>query len=267
MRQTQNQFYGRKSDIPKLVVPGSLYVCIDERAIYIGLDNGNLSKIQAGGIGEAPIDGQEYVRSNGVWTLLENSDGIDGNSAYDIWILAGNTGTVQDFLDSLIGEDGNDGAPADDGAPGDSAYDIWLAQGNTGTEADFINSLNGSTSVSSDADNAATLGSDGFVFVSEATQNSGMPVGGVKRQVVEKNSATDNDYSWRSRYSDYLVNCEYTGVEYNISAGKVLEASIDSGVIFRLISSTLNANGYPSEDSFYNLFDGTTVSGKIAQRK
>jgi hypothetical protein len=60
--------------------------------------------------------------------------GADGDSAYDVWIEAGNTGTEQEFLDSLKATDGNDG---------DSAYDIWIAAGNTGTEQEFLDSLKG----------------------------------------------------------------------------------------------------------------------------
>ena len=36
--------------------------------------------------------------------------GADGKSAYQIWLDAGNTGTEQDFLDSLKGADGTPGA-------------------------------------------------------------------------------------------------------------------------------------------------------------
>jgi uncharacterized protein (TIGR02145 family) len=50
--------------------------------------------------------------------------GTDGQSAYDLWLGQGNTGTVQDFLST-------------------SAYQIWLAQGNTGTAQDFLNTLVG----------------------------------------------------------------------------------------------------------------------------
>jgi len=66
--------------------------------------------------------------------------GIDGKSAYEIWLDLGNTGTEQDFIDSLIGDDGDPGDPGDDG---DSAYEVWLALGNTGTEQNFIDSLKG----------------------------------------------------------------------------------------------------------------------------
>lgn len=44
---------------------------------------------------------------------------------------------------ALKGEPGRDGVDGQDGADGKSAYDIWLEQGNTGTEEDFLNSLKG----------------------------------------------------------------------------------------------------------------------------
>ena len=39
-------------------------------------------------------------------------DGQDGDSAYQIWLGLGNTGTQQDFIDSLAGDDGVDGLTA-----------------------------------------------------------------------------------------------------------------------------------------------------------
>ena len=94
----------------------------------------------------------------------DGADGANGLSAYDIWLEAGNTGSIEDFLSSLIGATGADGmdgaAGADgmngadgvdgtngldgaDGADGLSAYEIWIAQGNTGSESDFLASLVG----------------------------------------------------------------------------------------------------------------------------
>ena len=61
----------------------------------------------------------------------DHSKPKDGKSAYQIWIEAGNKGTINDFLESLIGE------------PGKSTYEIWLSLGNEGTVVDFINSIQG----------------------------------------------------------------------------------------------------------------------------
>ena len=92
-------------------------------------------------------------------------EGLDGDSAYEVWLSDGNAGSVQDYLDSLKGEKGDDGLSAfqiwkdlgnseteedfisalkgEDGEDGKSAYQIWLDAGNTGTEEEFLNSLKG----------------------------------------------------------------------------------------------------------------------------
>lgn len=67
-------------------------------------------------------------------------DGEAGKSAYQIWLDAGNTGSEQEYLDSLKGADGE---PGKNGEAGKSAYQVWLDAGNTGTEAEYIASLKG----------------------------------------------------------------------------------------------------------------------------
>ncbi|MDR0910585.1 MAG: hypothetical protein LBM77_12560 [Spirochaetaceae bacterium] len=62
--------------------------------------------------------------------------GADGKSAYQLWLEAGNSGTAEDFLASLVGNTG---------ATGKSAYEIWKDAGNTGSEADFLEALIGAT--------------------------------------------------------------------------------------------------------------------------
>ena len=97
----------------------------------------------------------------------DGKPGADGKSAYQVWLDAGNTGTVADFLKSLKGEKGDPGIqgepgtpgkqgepgqPGQEGQPGEpgkpgkdglSAYQLWQAQGNVGTVDDFLKSLKG----------------------------------------------------------------------------------------------------------------------------
>lgn len=63
-------------------------------------------------------------------------DGAPGKSAYQIWLDAGNTGSIPEFLESLRGADGK------------SAYQIWLDAGNVGTPTAFLNSLIGADGLS-----------------------------------------------------------------------------------------------------------------------
>jgi hypothetical protein len=78
-----------------------------------------------GYIGETGLSGPQGT---------SGTDGEPGKSAYELWLEAGNTGTSEEFLDSLLG---------DNGAPGLSAYQLWLELGNEGSEEDFLNSLTG----------------------------------------------------------------------------------------------------------------------------
>lgn len=66
----------------------------------------------------------------------ENLGSLDGASAYQVWLDLGNTGTAQDFINSLKGTNGTNGQ---------SAYELWEEQaGNVGkTEAEFLASLKG----------------------------------------------------------------------------------------------------------------------------
>lgn len=68
--------------------------------------------------------------------------GFRGFSAYEVWLNNGHTGTEQDFLDSIKGQDGTNGT---DGTPGKSAYQSWLDVGHTGSEEDFVNDLEGAS--------------------------------------------------------------------------------------------------------------------------
>jgi hypothetical protein len=50
--------------------------------------------------GYTPIKGVDY---------FDGKDGENGQSAYELWLAEGNTGTADDFFASLKGEKGNDG--------------------------------------------------------------------------------------------------------------------------------------------------------------
>lgn len=72
--------------------------------------------------------------------------GDPGESAYQVWLDLGNTGTEQDFFKALKGDKGDTGAPGKDGSNGQdgkSAYQVWLDAGHKGTQDDFFAFLKG----------------------------------------------------------------------------------------------------------------------------
>jgi len=71
---------------------------------------------------------------------VNGTNGVDGDSAYEIWISQGNVGTEQDFLDSLAGDPGADGIDGTDGAgliTGGTANQILVKQSGTDYDADW----------------------------------------------------------------------------------------------------------------------------------
>ena len=85
---------------------------------------------------------------------LSGVNGLDGISTYQQWLKAGNNGTPEDFIDSLVGNPGKDGVNGTAGldgingkdglsVAGKSAYELWLLDGHSGTAQDFLASLIG----------------------------------------------------------------------------------------------------------------------------
>ena len=122
--------------------------------------------------GEVPEEvagNPEYLTAAEVRALIadatrpEKGDkGDPGDSAYDIAVAGGYSGTQEEWLASLKGLPGDDGDSAYDiavaggysgtqeewlaslkGLPGDSAYDIAVAGGYSGTQAEWLASLKG----------------------------------------------------------------------------------------------------------------------------
>ena len=103
--------------------------------------------------------------------------GADGKSAYEIWIEAGNTGTVQDFLDSLVGPQGPagpagaDGADGADGAPG--------PQGPAGADgADGADGAPGSQYLFGSGVPSNALGVDGDIYQDTDTEDQYKKIAG-----------------------------------------------------------------------------------------
>ena len=127
--------------------------------------------VYAEGKGQTPLSYEEWLDSikgaDGVTPTVEiNTDGYwvingivsqykaigengkNGKSAYELAVENGYTGTVQEWLASLVGEagaNGNNGTNGTDGANGKSAYELAVEHGYTGTETEWLASLVGAT--------------------------------------------------------------------------------------------------------------------------
>ena len=90
------------------------------------------------------------------------TNGVDGKSAYELAVINGYEGTVEEWLASLVGEVGTSGK---DGLNGKSAYELAVINGYEGTEEEWIASL-----VGNKGDDGITpqlkIGDDNYWYVS-----------------------------------------------------------------------------------------------------
>ena len=127
---------------------------------------------------------QDYLDS------LKGEKGDDGLSAFQIWKDLGNSETEEDFITALKGEDGADGK---------SAYQIWIDAGNTGTEAEFLSSLIGV---------GGTNSTNTLIKTTSESIGTNCLNGGVKLEygLDSNNDGTLDDEEIDSSFTKYICN-------------------------------------------------------------
>jgi len=114
---------------------------ISEQDIINALADRIETTITIGSNGNWFVNGEDSGVSARGQDGQNGQDGNDGLSAFEVWLKAGHTGTMNDFLEWLRGVSGQDGADGQDGKDGQnglSAFEIWLQAGNSGTIDDFL---------------------------------------------------------------------------------------------------------------------------------
>ena len=239
--------------------------------VIISVDS---DSIPAGPTGPTGADGQDGqpgptgpTGSNGEKGETGET-GPSGESAYEIWLSQGHSGTEQDFLDSLVGPTGPTGSTGekgdtgntgptgptgstgekgdtgntgptgstgekgdtgDTGPSGDSAYQIWLDQGNTGSEQDFLDSLVGPTGPTGSTGEKGDTGNTGPTGSTGEKGDPGEFIPGEGLQFVDSDGQDVLEV-------DSLPLVAGKGVKISVNANNVV-ASLDETVLFSSDSS------------------------------
>ena len=134
--------------------------------------------------------------------------GADGLSAYEIAASNGFVGTEQDWLDSLVGPAGADGAPGTDGADG--------APGTNG-----IDGADGATGPKGDTGATGPAG-------------PGIAIGGTSGQYLTKVDGTDYNTQWStldlSGYQSKVINVSDTEIGYLDGVTSAIQTQLDSKI-------------------------------------
>ena len=142
------------------------------------------------------IDDTTYICNGG--------DGVDGDSAYQIWLNNGNTGSEQDYLDSLEGTSGTDGADGTDGNDGADGNNVLIE---TSTEPAGNNCANGGVKIMAGTDD----NSNGVLQSSEVDSTQYICDGGSSATTMLTSYSTPPTY----------MNCDI--------GGSVIAHGLDNG--------------------------------------
>ena len=158
--QTMNSDIGSIQSIVDAINARDYIVKIEELADKSGYTitfaKGNTITIKHGKDGidgkDSPIIGIDIYEGIYYWTITTNGNktwlldndgnklkvsGVDGKTAYDLAVEKGYKGTLDEWLESLKGSDGQNGSD------GKSAYELAVEKGYTGTLEEWLLSLNG----------------------------------------------------------------------------------------------------------------------------
>ncbi len=116
---------------------------------------------------------------------INGQDGQDGKSAYQLWLDNENTGTEQDFFNSLRGQDGTDGIDGLDGTNGIDGVGLPIG-GTTGM------ALVKNSDMDYDYSWVNLAGQDG----ADGTNGVGVPPEGTTGQLLAKVDNTDYNTEW-----------------------------------------------------------------------
>lgn len=113
-------------------IENAIYKYIDEEIANVEISG---AQGKDGEDGKTPYiqDGYWYIDGVNTGTKAEGVDGKDGTDGVN----------GKDGANGKDGINGKDGAPGKDGKDGASAYEIWLNAGHSGTEDDFLQWLKG----------------------------------------------------------------------------------------------------------------------------
>ena len=174
---------------------------------------------------------------------LNGSNGSNGASAYDLWITAGNSGTVEEFLASLVGNDGAQGPQGETGATGPAAGTV-VASSTLTVTGTFSESVEGDKNNDGDTlDSGVT--SESFVI----TTHDGVEVSRVSNNDKSYNVTDDQTAANGADYITY--NADWDEVAGSRVAGSI------SGSIFHfagtdyatldLAKAAADATGFSSD--------------------
>lgn len=188
---------------------------------------------QDGADGAEGAQGPQGIQGEQGPTGNNGVDGTDGLSAYEVWLSLGNTGTEQEFLNSLMGPQGS--------SNGDMLY--W-----NGTEWIVLNGGSSDNQILVWCNGIPTWTDDGLCFgtISSIDCGSINTTGNLVQEQVANNVTMDilyTDGNGGSFGEQTIISSGVTGLSANLASGTFAEGD---GSLTYIISGTPNTSGTAS---------------------
>lgn len=192
--------------------------------------------------------------------LSSAEDGIDGDSAYQIWLNLGNTGTEQDFIDSLQGQDGNFIQV--------TAEPAGVNCANGGILVEVVSGADGTTILDSQyvcngTDGTTPAVEENFYeeFIGDIQVSSGLPNPAIYHFPTGYEILTYTNTSGVSK--DYIVHVSYD-ILLNLNNSEDMSHWVD-GAIVKTVGAvdTVQYESLGTMDMLVGLYDGPTVGDII----
>lgn len=216
---------------------------------------------------------------------LDGSDGNDGLSAYETWLSLGNSGTEQDFIDSLTGPSGNGIDATTDNGDGTITFDY--TDGTSFTTSNLTGpsgaSSSGSQVVITDVSNVGNLNLENGTIVYDKSNGSVYlytPYGGTDGSMFTNSPSSFSQITF-SQVARYILSFQVSqeiklnsitkiaisGGPSNVYLFEDMDNDITNGIGLQIQPTTYSSavkvpyNSVLSPGNTYNIFINTTRGG------
>lgn len=167
----------------------------------------------------------------------DGADGLNGDSAYQVAVSNGFTGTEAEWLTSLIGATGPQGEPGVSGTTSSVSHEVKAGEAVTKGQAVYVSSADGTNMIISKADNSAESTSSktlGLISTTLAHNGIGYVITEGLLAGLDTSTATAGDPVWLGENGNLIFGLtnKPSAPKHLVFLGVVTRSNLNNGEIF-----------------------------------
>ena len=167
----------------------------------------------------------------------DGADGLDGDSAYQVAVSNGFTGTEAEWLTSLVGATGPQGEPGISGTTSSMSHEVKAGEAVTKGQAVYVSSADGTNMIVSKADNSGESTSSktlGLISTTLAHNGIGYVITEGLLAGLDTSTATAGDPVWLGENGNLIFGLtnKPEAPKHLVFLGVVTRSNLNNGEIF-----------------------------------